>query len=343
MNPRELVAVGQTDLHVSRLGFGGGTLGDPSEVTCDHQAELTLEAAYAAGIAHFDTSPWYGNGKSEHRVGRTLRNKPRDSFVLTTKVGRVYKRPADPKSFRQERWLGGFQFDLDFDYTRDGVMRSYEQSLMRLGMTEVDALLIHDLDPRHQKTVEEAMRRLDELSNEGGYQALADMRATGEIKAIGAGVNHVGMIPHFLERFEVDFFLVASPFNLMDQEAGILEELDNVHARGASVVIGAPFASGILATGARSGALYRYQAAGADMLDKVQRIAAVCARYDVPLGSAALQYPFAHPAIASIIPGPNSPMQFKEIFSWMDRRIPAELWQELKRDGLISENAPTPG
>lgn len=341
MNPLKLARVGQTNLMVTQLGFGGGTLGDPTEVTSDHQAELTVEAAYASGVAHFDTSPWYGNGKSEHRVGRILRNKPRDNFVLTTKVGRVYKRPADPKTFHQSRWAGGFQFDLDFDYTREGFQRSYEQSLMRLGMTSVDGLLIHDLDARHQKSEEGVARALQQLDSGGGYQELADMKARGEIKAIGAGVNHTGMIPRFLERFDIDFFLVAMPHTLTDQEM-LHDELPLCVERNASVVIGAPFASGILATGAKEGAYYRYQPATPEIMERVGRMEDVCGRHQVPLPAAALQFPFGHPAIASVIPGSNSAEQFRQINAWMRVDIPNEFWAELKSEGLIAAGAPTP-
>ena len=340
MDPAKVVRVGQTDLMVTQLGFGGGTLGDPTELTSDHQAELTVEAAYASGVAHFDTSPWYGNGKSEHRVGRILRTKPRDDFVLTTKVGRVYRRPADPKTFHQSRWLGGFQFDLDFDYTREGFQRSYEQSLMRLGMTSVDGLLIHDLDPRHQKSEEGVVHALQQLDGGGGYKELSDMKARGEIKAIGAGVNHTGMIPRFLERFDIDFFLVAMPHTLTDQEM-LHDELPLCEERNASVVIGAPFASGILATGARANAYYRYQPATPEILDRVGRMEAVCERYSVPLPAAALQFPFGHPAVASVIPGCNSPEQFRQISAWMRVDIPGEFWQELKSERLIDPASPT--
>lgn len=338
MDPLQRVALGRTSMQVTRLGFGGGTLGDPGEITSDHQAELTVEAAFGAGVTHFDTSPWYGNGKSEHRVGRILRTKPREAFVLSTKVGRVYKRPADPKSFHQTRWKGGFQFDLDFDYTREGVQRSYEQSLMRLGMTTVDALLIHDLDPRHQKSEEGVRRALGQLSEGGGYRELADMKARGEIAAIGAGINHTGMIPRFLERFEIDFFLVAMPHTLTDQEM-LDDELPLCLERGASVVIGAPFASGILATGAVEGAQYRYQPATPEIMARVARIEAVCARHGVPLPAAALQFPFGHPAVASVIPGPNSPEQFRQINQWMRVDIPLELWADLKAGNLIADHS----
>lgn len=341
MDPLQRTRIADTSMEVTRLGFGGGTLGDPNQITSDHQAELTVEAAFAAGIAYFDTSPWYGNGKSEHRIGRILRSKPRGEFMLSTKVGRVYKRPADPATFRQTRWVGGFQFDLDFDYTRDGFLRSYEQSLMRLGMTQVDALLIHDLDPRHQQSEEGVQRGLAQLDRGGGYRALADMKARGEIRAIGAGVNHTGMIPRFLERFEIDFFLVAMPHTLTDQEM-LDTELPLCVERGVSVVIGAPFASGILATGARNGALYRYQPAPPAVLERVGRMEAVCVRHGIPLPAAALQFPFGHPAVATVIPGPNSAGQFRQINAWMRVPIPVDFWSELKAERLIDPRSPTP-
>ncbi|MGI9524998.1 MAG: aldo/keto reductase [Hyphomicrobiaceae bacterium] len=341
MDPLARSSVAATTMTVTSLGFGSGTLGDPNDITSDHQAELTLEGAFGAGVTYFDTSPWYGNGKSEHRVGRVLRTKPRDQFVLSTKVGRVYKRPADPATFHQSRWRGGFQFDLEFDYTRSGVLRSYEQSLMRLGMTEIDALLIHDLDPRHQRNEEGVQLGLSQLDDGLGYQTLTDMRASGEISAIGAGVNHTGMIPRFLERFDIDFFLVAMPYTLTDQD--MLEaELLLCEERGVSIVIGAPFASGILATGAIPGALYRYQPATEEIIERVGRIEKICSSHKVPLAAAALQFPFGHPSVVSVIPGPNSPEQFRQIYQWMRVQIPTDMWEELKESGLLDRRAPVP-
>ena len=221
------------------------------------------------------------------------------------------------------------------------MLRSYEQSLLRLGMTEVDALLIHDLDPRHQKSEEGVQRGLTQLDDGGGYAVLADMRTRGEIRAIGAGVNHTGMIPRFLERFDIDFFLVAMPHTLTDQEM-LHDELPLCESRGVSIVIGAPFASGILATGAVDGALYRYQPATAEVLDRVGRMQAICDRHGVPLAAAALQFPFGHPAVKSVIPGANSPAQFRQINAWMRVEIPAGLWSEMKAQNLIDHAAPTP-
>jgi D-threo-aldose 1-dehydrogenase len=341
MDPLALSRIGRTDLHVTRLGFGGATLGDRAEAIDEARAAATVEGAHVAGIGYFDTSPWYGNGKSEHRLGHVLRTKPRDSFVLSTKVGRLFFRPRDVAAFRQIRWSAGLPFELRFDYTRDGVLRSYEDSLARLGMNTVDALLIHDLDFNHHETEEGVDARFRELVAGGGFEALHALKAEGEIRAIGAGINHVGMIPRFLERFDLDFFLVAMPYTLLNQEA-LDVELPLCAERGASVVIGAPFASGILARGPEDDPLYNYRPAEAPIVEKTRRIRAVCRRYGVPLGAAALQFPFGHPSVASVIPGPNTPDQVRTNLRWMRVEIPSDLWAELIAEGLLRPDAPLP-
>lgn len=337
MNPFETQRVGQTDLHVTRLGFGGAPLADRSQVTPNAQSDATLEAAYDAGIRFFDTSPWYGNGKSEHRLGHVLQEKPRDSFVLTTKVGRLFFRPADFEALKPRLSGNEYAFDYRFDYTREAVLRSYEDSLHRLGMPEVDALLIHDLDRYSCPTDEELAARFGELEAGGGYTALQELKARGEIKAVGAGINHAGMIPLFLERFELDFFLVAMPYTLLSQES-LEVDLRLCQERGVSVVIGAVFSSGILA----GGTTYGYRAAEPAVVEKVQRVHAVCARHDVPVGAAALQFPLAHPSVVSIIPGSVSPAQVHQNIEWLQREIPTDLWAELKAEGLLHRDAPTP-
>jgi D-threo-aldose 1-dehydrogenase len=343
MDPFERRAIGRTDVRVTILGCGGATLGDARETIPEAQSDLTLEAAYAASIGYFDTAPWYGRGKSEHRIGRVLRSKPRDSFVLSTKIGRVLFRPADPASFGADLRGGALPFDLRFDYTREGVIRSYEDSLQRLGLTSVDALLIHDLDLGYHQTEEGVEARLRELSDGGGFTALEDLKQRGEVRAIGAGINRTGMIPRFLDRFPLDFFLVAMPYTLLSQEA-LVEELPLCAEHGAGVVIGAPFASGILAKGPDSGAgaTYAYRPAEAPVVEKTRRIAAVCQRHGVPLGAAALQFPLAHPLVAAVIPGPNTPAQVRTNLEWMRTPIPAALWSDLKSEGLLRADAPTP-
>lgn len=336
-DPFALQQIGSTDLHVTRLGFGGAPLADRSQVTPNAQSDATLEAAYAAGIRFFDTSPWYGNGKSEHRLGHVLQEKPRDSFVLTTKVGRLFFRPADFEALRPRLRGNEYAFDYRFDYTREAVLRSYQDSLQRLGMPVVDALLIHDLDRYSCPTDEALAARFGELEAGGGYAALQELKARGEIKAVGAGINHAGMIPLFLERFDLDFFLVAMPYTLLNQDS-LEVDLRLCAERGVSVVIGAVFSSGILA----GGPTYGYQAPQPEIVEKVQRVRAVCERHEVPVGAAALQFPLAHPSVVSVIPGAVSPEQVHQNIEWLQREIPGEFWSELKAEGLLHPEAPTP-
>jgi D-threo-aldose 1-dehydrogenase len=340
MDPFLRRRIGATSFYVTQLGMGGASLGDMREILPEAQATATVEAAHAAGIGYFDTSPWYGNGKSELRFGHVLRTKPRDSFVISTKVGRVHARPADPDAYRHPGWVGGLPFEPRFDYTRDGVLKSYEMSLARLGLNRVEALLIHDLDPRHQRSEAGVGRGFDQLDAGGGYRALADLKARGEIAAIGAGINLAGMIPRFLERWPIDFFLVAMPYTLLDQ--GGLDELDMCAERGVSVVIGAPYASGILVRGPRPDALYDYRPATPEVLVRAQRIFDVCRRHDVPLAAAALQFPFGHPSVAAVIPGPIAPEEVRSNLAWMRRDVPQALWAELGSEGLVRRDAPTP-
>jgi D-threo-aldose 1-dehydrogenase len=340
MDPFLRRRIGQTSLQVTQLGMGGASLGDMRETIPETQATAAIEAAHAAGIAYFDTSPWYGNGKSELRFGHVLRTRPRDSFAISTKVGRVHGRPADPDTYKHAAWAGGLPFEPRFDYTRDGVLRSYETSLARLGLNRVEALLIHDLDLRFHRSEEGVAARLAELDAGGGYRALADLKARGEILAIGAGINLVGMIPRFLERWPLDFFLVAMPYTLLEQEG--LGELELCATRGVSVVIGAPYASGILARGPGPGAFYRYAPAKPEIIAKAERIAAVCRRQDVPLAAAALQFPLAHPSVLSVIPGPVSAEEVQHNLAFMRCAIPDALWADLEAERLIRGDAPTP-
>jgi D-threo-aldose 1-dehydrogenase len=332
--------IGKTDVEVTQLGFGGGTLGDLRERISEEQASATIRTAWDGGVRYYDTAPFYGNTKSEHRLGHVLRNLPREEFVLSTKVGRVYYRPKSPELYEPYNWYAGLPFNFRCDYSRDGVMRSYEDSLQRLGMTRVDALLIHDLDFMFHKTEEAVNAHLDALEKGGGVAALQELKANGEIRAFGAGINELGMIPRFLERFHLDFFIIAMPYTLLSQEA-LDKEMAQCLERGIGVVIGAPFASGILSRGPESGT-YAYSAPAAEIVEKTKRIRAVCDRHGVPLGAAALQFPLGHPAVAAVIPGPNSPEQAQSNLDWMRVSIPSDLWAELKAEGLILEQTPTP-
>ena len=316
--------------------MGCAPLGDLFELLPDAQAIAAIDAAYAGGIRFFDTAPWYGTGKSELRAGFGLRGKP--DVVVATKVGRVLHRGGSLAP--SQRWKGGLPFGVTFDYSYAGVMRSFEDSLQRLGLPKVHALAIHDLDLLYHETWEAVYTRLDELDHGGGYRALRELAAAGDTVAIGAGINRTGLIPKFLQRFELDYFIVAMPYTLLSQEG--LDELDLCHQRGVSVVIGAPFASGLLVSGSSRPSTYDYAAPPAAMVEKTAQLEAVCARHQVELPAAALQFVLAHPAVASVIPGYNSPAQAEGCLNWLRRPIPAEFWQSLRSGGLVSPQAPLP-
>lgn len=305
----------------------------------DDAAHRALQVAWHHGIDYFDTSPFYGRGASEHRVGRFLRSLPRDSFVISTKVGRVLARPTDPTSFRCPDAVDGLPFEFRFDYGYDGVMRSYEDSLQRLGLNRVDVLFIHDLDVTQHASEDSVDRHFKALEVGGGWRALAELRAAGEVRAIGAGINVTGMIPRLLAAFDLDAFLVAMPYTLLDQDA-LAEELPLCIERGVGVVIGAPFSSGILAAGPGANATYRHAPAPKALREKAARIAAVCARHGVPMRAAALQLPLLHPAVASVIPGVISSAQVEDNLAMRRVTIAAQFWADLKAEGLLAPDAP---
>ena len=331
--------LGRTGVEVTALGFGGATIGiDPS--VSEAQAQATLQAAWDAGVRYFDTAPWYGRGLSELRIGHLLRTLPRDEFVLSTKVGRILRAPAYPHAPDPRTQPGGLPFEVRFDYSRDGILRAYEDSLQRLGLVRIDVALVHDLDLGYHAPP----ARWDALMGQlitGGWQALADLRAAGLLRGIGVGINPLGMIPRFLELFDPDFFLLAGRYTLLEQEA-LAAELPACVERGVGIVIGAVFNSGIGATGPVPGARYDYRPATPPELDKAARIQAVCQRHGVPLAAAALQFPLAHPAVASVIPGPITPAQVHLNLAGIRHPIPPDLWRELKAERLIREDAPTP-
>jgi D-threo-aldose 1-dehydrogenase len=336
--PRSL---GTTSVQLSQLGYGSAGLGELFVKVSDKQARATLEAAWDTGVRYFDTAPYYGHGLAEHRVGDFLRGLPRDEFVLSTKIGRLLRTPRNPGNPIRAPWCGGLPFEHDFDYGYAGVMRSLQDSLQRLGLEHVDLLLIHDLDHLHHGEGDAGVAaRLGEL-REGGWQALAELRAGGVIRAIGAGINSAPMMPRLLERFELDFFLVALPYTLLDQ--GVLDlEFPLCVESGVGVIIGAVYASGILATGAVPGATYAYEPASPEVMTRVAAIEDVARRHGVSLRAAALQFPLGHPAVASVIPGAITPQEALDNAEAFRETVPAALWDELKAEGLLRPDAPAP-
>lgn len=339
MNPTDKRPLGKSGVMVTQLGFGGAPLGEIYTRLSEEQALATVDAAHSEGVTLFDTSPFYGYGLSEHRFGAVLRRKPRDSFVLSTKVGRVFEAPGSEEIDRGQ-WAGTLEFKPVFDYSYDGAMRSFEQSMMRMGISRIDVLLIHDVDIWTHGSREAYELRMEEALN-GAYKALYALREQGVVKAIGVGVNEVESCERFARRGDFDCFLLAGRYTLLEQ--GALDSfLPLCEAQNIGIMLGGPYNSGILATGAVPGAKYNYKPAPPEIMDRVSRIEAVCKRHGVPLAAAAIQFPLAHPVVASMIPGAISPEEVKRNKDLIAQPIPADLWAELKHEKLIDERAPVP-
>lgn len=332
--------IGNTGTSVTEFGLGTAPLGDLFKMLDEDSAQGVLQAAWDVGVRYFDTSPFYGNGKSEHRVGHFLRQKPRDEYVLSTKVGRVFRPVYDLANFDPGPFIGALPFEFTVDYSYDGIMRSFEDSLQRLSLPSVDLLVIHDLDFYFYETEARVNAYLNQLFT-SGWRALEELRSHGLVKGVGAGINELGMIPRFLDLVELDFFLVAYGYNLLTQEM-LEEEFPLCEQRGISVIIGAVFASGILATGAVPGATYFYAPASREMMERTDRIEKICERHQTPLPCAALQFLLANPNVSAIIPGAMEVAHVRGNYDLLQRPIPAELWNELKVEGLLREDAPTP-
>lgn len=330
--------IGRSTLEVSPFGLGTAPLGDLFVRVDDAEATAIVHAALAAGATLVDTAPYYGFGLSEHRVGHALRDVPSESYVLATKVGRLLR--AVPRGGRrgEGRWVGGLGFQPHLDYGYDAVLRSHEDSLQRLGLPSVDLVAIHDLDSRHLDA-DAFDERLRELEG-GGALALGELRASGVVAAVGLGINTVGAIPRVLGVMELDYAIVAMAYTLLDQPA-LDEELALCLDRDVSVIVGAPFASGVLAAAGDEGT-YGYEAAPDPVRTKVRRMRAVCERHGVQLAAAALQFPLGHPAVAAVIPGAVSREQVRENAEHFAHDMPVAFWEELKAEGLLREDAPVP-
>jgi D-threo-aldose 1-dehydrogenase len=328
MNPTDKVKIGTTDLFVTRMGMGGAVLGGLYHEVSDEAARESVEAACSRGINFFDTAPLYGHGRSEERMGGFLRTLPRSSFVLSTKVGRVLA-PANSTKVESVFFENPAPFEPVFDFSYDGVMRSFEESLKRLKLDGIDVLLIHDPDDHYQ----------DALL--GAYPALHKLHSQGVVKAIGAGMNQAEMLACFAREGDFDCFLLAGRYTLIDH-SGLKELLPLCEQKNISIIIGGPYNSGILAGGPVSGAKFNYQEASAEIVSKVRRVEEVCRRHAVSLKAAALQFPLAHPAVASVIPGARSAAEVKENFALMTVPIPSDFWKDLKAEELLPDEAPVP-
>lgn len=337
--PTELIPLGRTGLRVTRLGFGGASIGGLYSPVADDAASATLEHAWDLGVRYFDTAPLYGYGSSERRIGAALRGRPRETFVLSTKVGRLIRAAdrippgADVDRQASEGLEDAFYVQPEpvrpvFDYTADGVRRSIEESLARLGLERIDIAFIHDPDDHWQAAID------------GAYPALHRMREEGLLGAIGVGMNQSAMLARFARAGDFDVFLLAGRYTLLDQEA-LAELLPLCVERRIAIVLGGVMNSGILA-GPGDDSRFDYRPAPPELVERARRLEAVCARHRVPLKAAAIQFPLAHPAVATLVAGVRRVEHLDDYPAMMRRAIDPDLWAELRSEGLIAPDAPTP-
>ncbi|MBL8834697.1 MAG: aldo/keto reductase [Alphaproteobacteria bacterium] len=337
IDPAQTRLLGRSPVAVSRLGIGTGPYGNLMTAARDDALHATTQAALGAGLGYFDTSPFYGHGLSEHRLGETLRGVDRDRYVLSTKVGRLLK-PRPRGRGDDGLFAAPLPFDVVYDYSFDGTLRSLEDSIQRLGVARIDIALIHDVNRRWQGDLIE-QRYAEAMA--GAFPALARLRSEGVIGAIGVGVNDVDILRRFAADGDFDCFMLAGRYTLLDATALDLL-LPECVRRGIAILLAAPYNSGILATGAKPGATFWYTEAPPEIMARVARIEAIGRRHHVPLTAAALQFPLGHPAVASVVAGFRSPPEVAAALAALRHPIPAAFWQDLRQDGLIPADAPLP-
>jgi D-threo-aldose 1-dehydrogenase len=322
------VPLGRTGLPVSALALGTAPLGNLYAALSDEEAGATVRAALAGGLTYVDTAPHYGLGVAERRVGGVLASLPRDAFVLSTKVGRLVRPLAEGETADPEGFVDVPPCKRVWDFSRDGVRRSLEESLERLGLDRVDVVLLHDPDNHEREAREQA------------FPTLAELRDQGVVRAIGVGMNQAGMPARFVRDLDLDVVLIAGRYTLLDQRA--LDELLPACAmRGVAVVVGGPFNSGLLAD-PRPGATYDYAPAPAALVARAARIGKVCARHGVPLRAAALAFPYGHPAVTSVLVGVRSTAEVADDLAMYATPVPHALWDELVEEGLLPGHVPVP-
>ncbi|MEO8156351.1 MAG: aldo/keto reductase [Betaproteobacteria bacterium] len=330
-------SLGRSNLKLSMLGFGGTGLGNMYVAMSERGAIEALSAAYAAGIRYYDTAPLYGHGLSELRTGGGLRLFADPGVIVSTKVGwrlrAAFGKPTEAGLFRDITAFARYN-----DYTYDGAMRSFEDSLQRLGTDRIDILLIHDVDRRNQG---ERYPQVFKDAMAGAYKALLSLREQGVVKAIGCGLNEWEACQAFADAGDFDCFLLAGRYTLLEQ-ASLDSFLPLCETRGIGIILGGPYNSGILASGAVKDARFNYAPAPADVVEKVRAIEEICAAHRVPLKAAALQFPLYHPCVASVIPGTSSAAELNENLRMLGIAIPQALWRDLKSARLMDARAPTP-
>ena len=323
----------------TEIGFGAAPLGNLYRAISDDEARAILERAWAGGVRYYDTAPLYGLGLSERRLGALLRGKARDDYVLSTKAGRLLAACDPARRTGRDRWFDVPARREVYDYSHDGILRSLELSLERLGADRVDVLYVHDIDVSNHGSKAASDARIDEFMA-SGYRAMVSLREQGVVKAIGGGVNEWEVCQSLAERGDFDLFLLAGRYTLLEQ--GALDSfLPLCESRGIGVVIGGPFNSGILASGPVPGAHYNYEPAPEAVRERVRRLGEVCRSHGVALADAALRFPLLHPCVVSVIPGGQGLHEVESNVRAAQASIPPALWGDLKGQGLVRPDAPT--
>ncbi|WP_051900171.1 aldo/keto reductase [Streptomyces aureus] len=322
-------ALGASGVPVSALSFGAAGIGNLYAEVTEEQAYEAVAAAWTSGIRYFDTAPHYGLGLSERRLGAALRGLPRSRYTVSTKVGRL----LEPVDTGGDDLADGFAVPAThrrvWDFSADGVRRSLDASLERLGLDHVDVVYLHDPDDHGEQALREA------------FPALADLRSQGVVRAIGVGMNQTRMLARFVRETDVDVVLCAGRYSLLDQEA-LTELLPAAQARSVSVVIGGAFNSGLLADPVQ-GATYDYAPAPSALLDRALRLKEIAARHGTTLRAAALAFPAAHPAVASVLAGARTAAEVRDCAEQFTAEVPTAFWAELRTEGLLPATAPLPG
>ena len=329
--------LGKTDIELSAIGFGGAPIGDLFENLQDENCYKVLENCFESNINHFDTSPYYGNGLSEQRLGYFLKKIPKNKYYLSTKVGR-YLTPEKEENINRGKWAGGLNFVPNIDYSYDGVMKSFEQSLDRLGTSKIDVCLIHDVD---RYTHGDEVDHYFKIAMSGAYKALTKLKEEKIIKAIGIGVNDADMCKRFAEVGDFDCMLLAGRYTLLDQSA-LDDCIPIAEERNIGIILGGVFNSGILAKGIGEDITYFYQTIPDNIKKKYNEISIICERYDVSVSSVALQFCYANKNISSMVIGMDREEQINHNISSLSKKIPNDLWQELKNKKIIDERCALP-
>lgn len=337
--------IGRTALSVTALSLGSAPFGGLYQALSENDAYATIDAAWDAGIRYFDTAPHYGRTKAEHIIGNALRQRPRDAYVLSTKVGRRFVAATTPYD-GSDGWIDPFPFEPVYDYTYEGILRSFEDSQQRLGIVDIDIVLVHDIGRYTHGEQHQLYWR--QLRDHGGFRALDELRRTRGVKAVGLGVNEGAAIVDAMAEFDIDCALLAGRYTLLEQ-AVLSDLLPLCEQRGVSILIGGAFNSGILAReldtpreAAASRSTFNYAAAPADIVARVDQLEQACRAHGVALSSAALQFPYAHPAVATVLMGVRSPTELNRNVASFSEPLPSRLWETLREQGLLSHRAPVP-